>query len=155
MAYPSIVGCGENATILHYTVNNAPCQTDEIILIDAGAEYEGYAKDITRSWPIGTFSDAQREIYNIVLEAQEKAIDAYEMGNPYNMPHDGLSHLQEGLIRLGIITQTVEEALDLENGHLRKWYMHNTGHWLGLDVHDVGTYKPGWHATSSRSRIWC
>ncbi|MGB0780659.1 MAG: aminopeptidase P N-terminal domain-containing protein [Candidatus Poseidoniaceae archaeon] len=143
-AYPSIVGCGENATILHYTVNNAPCQSDEIILIDAGAEYEGYAADITRSWPIGgSFSDAQREIYEIVLEAQEKAIDACRVGNPYNMPHEvACRTLAEGLIRLGIITQTVEEALDMENGHLRKWYMHNTGHWLGLDVHDVGTYKP-------------
>ena len=143
-AYPSIVGCGENATILHYTVNNAPCQTDEIILIDAGAEYEGYAADITRSWPIGgTFSDAQREIYEIVLEAQEKAIDACRVGNPYNMPHEvACRTLAEGLIRLGIIKQPLEEALDLENGHLRKWYMHNTGHWLGLDVHDVGTYKP-------------
>ena len=115
-AYPSIVGCGENATILHYTVNNAPCQSDEIILIDAGAEYEGYAADITRSWPIGgTFSDAQREIYEIVLEAQEKAIDACRVGNPYNMPHEvACRTLAEGLIRLGIITQTLEEALDLK-----------------------------------------
>ena len=80
-AYPSIVGCGENATILHYTVNNSPCQSNEIILIDAGAEYNGYAADITRSWPIGgTFSDAQKEIYEIVLDAQEKAIDACRVG---------------------------------------------------------------------------
>jgi Xaa-Pro aminopeptidase len=143
-AYPSIVGCGENATILHYTVNNSPCQTDEIILIDAGAEYEGYAADITRSWPIGgVFSEAQKEIYEIVLDAQEKAIDACRVGNPYNMPHEvACRALAEGLIRLGIISQSVDEALDMESGELRKWYMHNTGHWLGLDVHDVGTYKP-------------
>jgi len=143
-AYPSIVGCGENATILHYTVNNSPCQTDEIILIDAGAEYHGYAADITRSWPIGgVFSDAQKEIYEIVLDAQEKAIDACRVGNPYNMPHEvACRALAEGLIRLGIISQSVDEALDMESGELRKWYMHNTGHWLGLDVHDVGTYKP-------------
>ncbi|MGA0380076.1 MAG: aminopeptidase P N-terminal domain-containing protein, partial [Candidatus Poseidoniaceae archaeon] len=103
-AYPSIVGCGENATILHYTVNNSPCQTDEIILIDAGAEYHGYAADITRSWPIGgVFSDAQKEIYEIVLDAQEKAIDACRVGNPYNMPHEvACRALAEGLIRLGI-----------------------------------------------------
>jgi Xaa-Pro aminopeptidase len=143
-AYPSIVGCGENATILHYTVNNSPCQSDEIILIDAGAEYQGYAADITRSWPIGgTFSDAQKEIYEIVLDAQEKAIDACRVGNPYNMPHEvARKALAEGLIRLGVITQTLDEALDVETGELRKWYMHNTGHWLGLDVHDVGSYKP-------------
>ena len=143
-AYPSIVGCGENATILHYTVNNSPCNSDEIILIDAGAEYNGYAADITRSWPIGgTFSDAQKEIYEIVLDAQEKAIDACRVGNPYNMPHEvACKALAEGLIRLGIITQSLDEALDFESGDLRKWYMHNTGHWLGLDVHDVGTYKP-------------
>lgn len=143
-AYPSIVGCGENATILHYTVNNSPCKSNEIILIDAGAEYNGYAADITRSWPIGgTFSDAQKEIYEIVLDAQEKAIDACRVGNPYNMPHEvACKALAEGLIRLGIITQSLDEALDFESGDLRKWYMHNTGHWLGLDVHDVGTYKP-------------
>ena len=143
-AYPSIVGCGENATILHYTVNDAPCANDEIILIDAGAEYKGYAADITRSWPIGgTFSDAQKEIYEIVLDAQEKAIDACRPGNPYNMPHEvACKALAEGLIRLGIINQSLEDALDIDTGELRKWYMHNTGHWLGLDVHDVGTYKP-------------
>ena len=143
-AYPSIVGCGENATILHYTVNNSPCDPNEIILIDAGAEYEGYAADITRSWPIGgVFSEAQKEIYEIVLDAQEKAIDACRVGNPYNEPHDvARKALAEGLVRLGVINQSVEEALDMESGELKKWYMHNTGHWLGLDVHDVGTYKP-------------
>ena len=143
-AYPSIVGCGENATILHYTVNNSPCDSNEIILIDAGAEYEGYAADITRSWPIGgVFSEAQKEIYEIVLDAQEKAIDACRVGNPYNEPHDvARKALAEGLVRLGVIKQSVEEALDMESGELKKWYMHNTGHWLGLDVHDVGTYKP-------------
>ena len=143
-AYPSIVGCGENATILHYTVNNSPCKGDEIILIDAGAEYNGYAADITRSWPIGgVFSEAQKEIYEIVLDAQEKAIDACRPGNPYNMPHEvACKALAEGLIRLGVITQNVDDAIKLETGELRKWYMHNTGHWLGLDVHDVGTYKP-------------
>ena len=143
-AYPSIVGCGENATILHYTVNESKCKGDEIILIDAGAEYKGYAADITRSWPIGgTFTDAQKEIYEIVLDAQEQAIAACRVGNPYNQPHEvARSVLAEGLIRLGIINQSLEEALDSQSGQLKNWYMHNTGHWLGLDVHDVGVYKP-------------
>jgi Xaa-Pro aminopeptidase len=143
-AYPSIVGCGENATILHYTVNESKCKGNEIILIDAGAEYKGYAADITRSWPInGKFSDAQKEIYEIVLDAQQQAIAACRVGNAYNKPHEvARTVLAEGLIRLGIINQTLEEALDLETGQLKHWYMHNTGHWLGLDVHDVGVYKP-------------
>ena len=143
-AYPSIVGCGENATILHYTVNESKCKGDEIILIDAGAEYKGYAADITRSWPIGgTFTDAQKEIYEIVLDAQEQAIAACRVGNPYNQPHEVARNvLAEGLIRLGIINQSLEDALDSQTGQLKNWYMHNTGHWLGLDVHDVGVYKP-------------
>ena len=143
-AYPSIVGCGENATILHYTVNESKCKGDEIILIDAGAEYKGYAADITRSWPIGgTFTDAQKEIYEIVLDAQEQAIAACRVGNPYNQPHEVARNvLAEGLIRLGIINQSLEDALDTQTGQLKNWYMHNTGHWLGLDVHDVGVYKP-------------
>lgn len=144
-SYPSIVGCGENATILHYTTNQDTCGQDEVILIDAGAEYRGYASDITRSWPIsGTFSDAQREIYQLVLDAQYAAIDACQVGAPYTAPHDAARRvLAEGLIRLGVIQQTVEEALDLDTGDLRKWYMHNTSHWIGLDVHDAGVYKPG------------
>ena len=142
-AYPSIVGCGENATILHYTVNNSPCQSDEIILIDAGAEYQGYAAILHAPGLLEGLFRCTKEIYEIVLDAQEKAIDACRVGNPYNMPHEvARKALAEGLIRLGVITQTLDEALDAETGELRKWYMHNTGHWLGLDVHDVGTYKP-------------
>ena len=143
-AYPSIVGAGVNATILHYTVNNEPCNKGDVVLIDAGTEYAGYASDITRSWPIGgRFSDAQREVYAIVLEAQKAAIAACQVGAPYNAPHEEARRvLAEGLIELGIISQTLEEALDPEDGHLRRWYMHNTGHWLGLDVHDVGVYRP-------------
>ena len=144
-AYPSIVGCGENATILHYTVNNDECRDGEVILIDAGAEYRGYASDITRSWPIsGTFTEAQNEIYSLVLKSQEAAIAACKVGNAYTAPHDEARRvLAEGLIELGIISQTVDEALDPTDGELRNWYMHNTSHWIGLDVHDVGVYKPG------------
>ena len=144
-SYPSIVGCGENATILHYTTNQDVCGDDEVILIDAGAEFRGYASDITRSWPIsGQFTEAQREIYQVVLDAQIAAIDACQVGNLYTAPHDAArAVLAEGLIRLGVISQTVDEALDMESGELKKWYMHNTSHWIGLDVHDAGVYKPG------------
>lgn len=144
-SYPSIVGCGENATILHYTTNQDVCGSDEVILIDAGAEFRGYASDITRSWPIsGVFSDAQREIYQVVLDAQIAAIEACRVGMPYTAPHDAARKvLAEGLIALGVISQSVEEALDMETGELKQWYMHNTSHWIGLDVHDAGVYKPG------------
>ncbi len=144
-SYPSIVGCGENATILHYKTNQDVCAMDEVILIDAGAEYRGYASDITRSWPIsGTFTDAQKEIYQVVLDSQLAAIDACRVGNLYTAPHEAArTVLAEGLIRLGVISQTLEEALDMETGELKRWYMHNTSHWIGLDVHDVGVYKPG------------
>ena len=143
-SYPSIVGCGENATILHYRANNAQCGDDEVVLIDAGSEYRGYAADITRSWPIsGKFSDAQKELYKIVLESQKAAIKQCVVGNLYTAPHDAARRvLAQGLIDLGIINQTIEEALDIETGELKKWYMHNTSHWIGLDVHDVGVYKP-------------
>jgi len=143
-AYPSIVGCGENATILHYKENNSPCGDDEIILIDAGSEFRGYASDITRSWPInGKFTDAQKELYQLVLDSQEAAIAECKVGNPFNAPHEAARRvLAEGLIKLGVITQNLEESLDNENGQLKNWYMHNTSHWIGLDVHDVGIYKP-------------
>ena len=133
-----------NATILHYTVNNAPCNVGDVVLIDAGTEYRGYASDITRSWPVGgQFSEAQRELYTVVLDAQKAAIDACRVGQPYNAPHDTARRvLAEGLIQLGVIKQSLDEALDPETGELRWWYMHNTGHWLGLDVHDVGVYRP-------------
>ncbi len=118
---------------------------DEVVLIDAGAEYRGYASDITRSWPIsGTFSEAQREIYELVLRAQLVAIDACQVGAPYTAPHEAARRvLAEGLIELGVIQQSIDEALDMDKGELRHWYMHNTSHWIGLDVHDAGVYKPG------------
>ena len=143
-AYPSIVGCGDNATILHYKVNDDVCEDGEVILIDAGAEFRGYAADITRSWPInGKFTEAQKEIYQVVLDSQMAAIDCCRVGQPYTAPHEAARKvLAEGLIKLGIIEQSLEQALDPENGDLRKWYMHNTSHWIGLDVHDVGIYKP-------------
>ncbi len=141
-AYPSIVGCGENATILHYHENNKECKEGEVVLIDAGSEFEGYAADITRSWPVnGKFSVAQRKIYDLVLKSQLAAIEKCVVGNEYLDTHRAASKvLAEGLVELGIITCSPEEAI--ENGELKKYFMHGTGHWLGLDVHDVGIYKP-------------
>ena len=142
IAYPSIIGSGENATILHYTVNDDTCKDGEILLIDAGCEYKGYASDITRSWPVnGKFTEAQAEIYQIVLDSQMAAIDQCRVGNEYDSPHKAARRvLAEGLIRIGVIKQDLEDAL-APDGDLSKWYMHNTGHWLGIDVHDVGIYR--------------
>lgn len=144
IAYPCIIGSGDNATVLHYTVNDDTCDDGEILLIDAGCEYKGYASDITRSWPVnGKFSEAQAEIYQIVLDSQLAAIDECRVGRPYDAPHQAARRvLAEGLIKLGVINQTLEESLSPESGDLSKWYMHNTGHWIGLDVHDVGVYRP-------------
>tara|TARA_B100001741_G_scaffold82226_1_gene66703 strand:+ start:10871 stop:12253 length:1383 start_codon:yes stop_codon:yes gene_type:complete len=143
-SYPSIVGSGENATILHYKENEGNCKDGDIVLIDAGAEFRGYAADITRSWPNnGKFTEAQKEIYQIVLDAQNAAIDECVVGKPYTAPHEAARRvLAEGLIKLGVIDQSLDEALDMENGQLKNWYMHNTSHWIGLDVHDVGVYLP-------------
>ena len=143
ISYPCIIGSGENATILHYNVNNDTCNDGEVILIDAGCEFEGYASDITRSWPVnGKFTPEQAEIYNIVLDAQLAAIDKCRVGNPYDAPHnEARKVLAEGLIRIGVIKQSLDEALSTD-GELNNWYMHGTGHWLGLDVHDVGVYRP-------------
>lgn len=143
-SYPSIVGSGENATILHYKENNSPCTNGDVVLIDAGAEFRGYAADITRSWPTdGTFTEPQKELYQIVLDAQIAAINECVPGNPYTAPHEAARKvLAEGLIKIGVISQTLDEALDSKSGQLKDWYMHNTSHWIGLDVHDVGIYLP-------------
>tara|TARA_Y100000994_G_scaffold143063_1_gene117241 strand:+ start:5125 stop:6492 length:1368 start_codon:yes stop_codon:yes gene_type:complete len=143
-AYPCIIGSGDNATILHYTVNDDICEDGEVVLIDAGCEYNGYASDITRSWPVnGKFSEAQAEIYELVLKSQIAAIKECKVGNPYDAPHNAARRvLAEGLIELGVIKQSLDDALCPDKGELKKWYMHNTGHWLGLDVHDVGVYRP-------------
>ena len=135
-SYPSIVGSGENATILHYKENNSPCKNGEIVLIDAGAEFRGYAADITRSWPTnGIFTEPQKELYQIVLDSQIAAINECVPGNPYTAPHEAARRvLAEGLIKIGVISQTLEEALDSKSGQLKDWYMHNTSHWIGLDA---------------------
>jgi Xaa-Pro aminopeptidase len=142
-AYPSIVGGGENACILHYTENNAPLNDGEVVLIDAGAEHDCYASDITRCFPVGgRFSKAQREIYELVLEAQLAAIEEVYPGNDWNAPHKAaVKVITRGLVKLGLLKGR-PAALIKEQAY-RRFYMHRTGHWLGMDVHDVGDYKVG------------
>ncbi|WP_111493994.1 MULTISPECIES: Xaa-Pro aminopeptidase [Marinobacter] len=143
-AYPSIVGSGANGCILHYIENSAPLRDGDLVLIDAGCELECYASDITRTFPVsGRFSDPQRAVYEVVLAAQYAAIDAVKPGNHWNHPHEAaLKVLTQGLIDLGILKGlNLEEALEQEA--FRPFFMHRTGHWLGLDVHDVGDYRIG------------
>ena len=139
-AYPSIVGSGDNSTILHYKTNEDVMESGDLVLVDAGAEYEGYAADITRTWPVnGKFSEEQKEIYNLVLDSQKAAISACIVGKPCNSHHIAASKvLKEGLLKLGIININSED----KDADLKKFFMHGTGHWLGMDVHDVGIYEP-------------
>lgn len=142
-AYPSIVGGGANACILHYTDNNRELQDGDLVLVDAGAEYELYAGDITRTFPVnGKFSKQQRALYDVVLNSQLAAIEKVKPGNHWNEPHEAaVSVLTAGLVELGILEGDVEKLI--EDGAYKPFYMHKTGHWLGLDVHDVGEYKVG------------
>ena len=139
-AYPSIVGGGANSCILHYTENNQPLNDGEMVLIDAGAEYQGYASDITRTFPVnGRFNVAQREIYELVLEAQEAAFKKVMPGNHWNDPHEAAVRvLTRGMVELGLLKGNVRTLIK-EKAYAR-FYMHRTGHWLGMDVHDVGDY---------------
>ncbi len=142
-AYPPIVAGGANACILHYTENSDVLNDSDLILIDAGAEYQGYASDITRTFPInGRFNPAQRELYELVLRAQKAAIDKLKPGNHWNDPHDAAVRvLTKGMVELGLLKG--RPATLIKNGDYRRFYMHRTGHWLGLDVHDVGEYRDG------------
>ena len=140
-AYTSIVGGGENACILHYIDNNQPLNEGDLVLIDAGAENQGYASDITRTFPInGRFSEAQKQLYQITLNANKAAIEMAKPGNRWNDPHDvAVRIIVEGLIELGLLSGDVDTHIEEES--YKPFYMHKTGHWLGLDVHDVGDYK--------------
>ncbi len=140
-AYPSIVGGGENGCILHYTENNQVLNDGDLLLIDAGAEYQGYASDITRTFPVnGTFSEAQAELYQLVLDAQTAAIAAVQPGNHWDEPHvAAVKVLTKGMVKLGILKGRPAQLI--KDGAYRQFYMHRTGHWLGSDVHDVGDYK--------------
>lgn len=140
-AYSSIVGGGENSCILHYTENNRVLNDKELVLIDAGAEYQGYAADITRTFPVnGKYTVPQQEIYEIVLEAQEAAFAKVKAGNHWNDPHDAAVRvLTKGMVDIGLLKG--KPAQLIKDGSYMKYYMHRTGHWLGMDVHDVGDYK--------------
>jgi len=142
-AYNSIVGSGANACILHYVENSAVLKNGDLVLIDAGCELEHYASDITRTFPVsGRFSREQRAIYEIVLEAQTKAIREVKPGNHWNQPHDTTVRIiTQGLVDLGLLDGDVAELVELEA--YKSFYMHRAGHWLGMDVHDVGDYKVG------------
>jgi Xaa-Pro aminopeptidase len=142
-SYQPIVGGGANGCILHYIENSDRLKDGELLLIDAGCEYECYASDITRTFPVsGRFSPAQRALYDVVLEAQLAAIDKVRPGNHWDDPHDAAVRvLTRGLVRLGLLKGRVQSLI--KNGDYRRFYMHRTGHWLGLDVHDVGDYKVG------------
>ena len=142
-AYQPIVGGGANGCILHYVENGAQLNAGELLLVDAGCEYDCYASDVTRTFPVdGRFSAAQRELYEVVLEAQLAAIARVRPGNHWNDPHDAAVRvLTRGLVRLGLLKGRVPTLI--REGAYRPFYMHRTGHWLGMDVHDVGDYKLG------------
>jgi Xaa-Pro aminopeptidase len=140
-AYPSIVAAGANATILHYTTNDQLMRGEDLLLIDAGAEYGGYCSDITRTFPVGgRFGDAQRAIYDLVLRAQLAGIAAVRPGARVDAPHAcAVEVLVDGLLALGLLTGDRQEIIGKEL--YRPFFMHRTSHWLGMDVHDVGKYK--------------
>jgi len=142
-AYTSIVAGGANACTLHYVGNNASLNAGDLLLIDAGCELGGYASDITRTFPVnGRFSAAQKDVYEIVLAAQAAAIHAAQPGRLWNAPHEAaLRTLARGFIDLKLCSGSVESVLETES--YKQFYMHRTGHWLGMDVHDVGEYKSG------------
>jgi len=143
IAYPSIVASGANACILHYVENTRQLQNQELLLIDAGCSYGYYNSDITRTFPVGgQFTEEQKIIYELVLQAQLKAIEQVQPGNPYNLFHDAAVRvLVEGLMELGLLVGDIEEIIKEEK--YKPFYMHRTGHWLGLDVHDAGLYRLG------------
>jgi len=144
-AYPSIVASGPQACVLHYNANDRRIADGDLVLIDAGCELDGYASDITRTYPAnGRFSDAQRTLYELVLRAQAAALAAIHPGRPYSAIHDAAVRvLTEGMLDLGLLERskvgTLDEAIDTRA--YTQFYMHGTGHWLGMDVHDVGAYR--------------
>jgi Xaa-Pro aminopeptidase len=140
-AYPSIVAGGANACILHYVENRDVLADGTLLLIDAGCELDGYASDITRTFPVnGRFSGAQKDAYEIVLAAQAAAIAAVRPGAPWIAPHDAAVRvLTQGMVDLGLLAGEVDGLIESEA--YGRFYMHRTGHWLGLDVHDAGEYK--------------
>ncbi|WP_305821705.1 Xaa-Pro aminopeptidase [Massilia brevitalea] len=144
-AYTPIVASGANACILHYNANNAQTRDGDLVLIDAGCEFDSYASDITRTFPVnGVFSAPQRQLYELVLRAQDAALAAIRPGRPYSDFHEAaLNVLAEGMLDFGLLDKTRYGSVEIvlaERAHTR-FYMHGTGHWLGLDVHDAGAYR--------------
>lgn len=141
VAYNSIVAGGENACILHYCDNNKPLAEGDLVLIDAGAEYQHYAADITRTFPVnGQFTQPQKQLYSIVLQAQLDAITQLKVGKgAKDYHHTAVKTIVKGLVKLGLLVGDVDEII--QNGDYKDFFMHGTGHWLGLDVHDVGNYN--------------
>ena len=140
-AYEPIVGAGANACVLHYRANNAAMHDGELLLVDAGAEFDNYASDITRTWPVnGVYSPAQRALYQLVLDAQKAALEKARPGKHWIAGHEAaVEVLTEGLLSLGLLKGSLKS--NLAAGEYKRFYMHKTGHWIGLDVHDVGEYK--------------
>ena len=142
-SYSPIVGGGKNACVLHYVENSAQLNDGDLVLIDAGCELDYYASDITRTFPVnGRFSPEQRAVYEIVLEAQEAAIEKTAVGNHWNEPHDAaVKTITKGLRKLGLLDGSLPRLI--KDAAYKPYYMHRTGHWIGIDVHDVGDYKVG------------
>jgi Xaa-Pro aminopeptidase len=144
-SYQPIVGGGRNGCILHYVDNDQVLVDGDLVLADVGCEYDYYASDVTRTWPVnGRFNNAQRELYEVVLEAHDAAITKVKPGNHWNDPHDAaLRVITKGLLELGLLKGKLQSVL--KSGAYRAFFMHRTGHWLGMDVHDVGDYKVAGH----------
>ena len=153
-AYGSIVAGGRNACVLHYRENASPLRDGELLLIDAGCELDGYASDITRTWPVnGRFGAAQRALYDIVLAAQAAAIAATRPGTRFIDPHDAAVRvLAQGMIDCGLLEGSVDGVI--ESGAYKRFYMHRTGHWLGMDVHDCGEYREPGEPGTGDARPW-
>jgi Xaa-Pro aminopeptidase len=150
VAYNSIIGGGENATILHYVENNRPLKDGDLILIDAGAEYQGYAADITRTFPVnGKYTNAQREVYDVVLDTQLQCIDYTKTGNTVKGRQEfSIELLTEGMKKLGLLKGKTKDLI--KKKQYLKYYMHGVGHYLGLDVHDAGRYFTDQAAKNSK-----
>ncbi|MGB5131670.1 MAG: aminopeptidase P N-terminal domain-containing protein [Steroidobacteraceae bacterium] len=143
ISYHPIVGSGPNSCVLHYRDNDRQMKDGELLLIDAGCEYQYYASDVTRTLPVGgRYKARQRDVYEVVLEAQKAAIAKVRAGCHWNDPHDAaVRAITRGLVRIGLLKGSVAKLI--KDGAYRKFFMHRTGHWLGMDVHDVGEYKVG------------
>jgi Xaa-Pro aminopeptidase len=150
VAYNSIVGGGENACILHYVENNCPLKDGDLLLVDAGAHYKGYASDITRTFPVnGKFTKAQREVYDIVLEVEIACLEATKVGNTIKQRHElSIELLTEGMKKLGLLKGKTQDLI--KKKAYMKYYMHGVGHYLGMDVHDAGRYFTDPQAKKSR-----